>query len=91
MRLVLIKAAVASGMFESEAAVRGMIARGELRLGREFHQEKPGGRIRLDLDACVEKFTTRRVESPFGLGDRIPVRRGGLAIASAHTGGSRGV
>lgn len=80
VRLVLLKEAARSGMFESEAAIRSMIARGQLRRGEHWFQDRPGARIRLDLDACVELFTQGGAPQPKVVYERIPVIRGGHAL-----------
>jgi hypothetical protein len=74
-------------MFESEASIRCMIARGELRKGIHYFQEKHRGRIRLDLDAIVEMFTQPKVETL----DRIPVIRGGFIRDAEKAGAVRGL
>lgn len=82
---MLLKEAARSGVFESEAAIRAMIARGQLRKGTHWFQQRPGGRIRVDLDACVELFTAPVEPSKVAPLDRIPVIRGGSVLRS--TGG----
>lgn len=82
MKLVLLKEAARTGLFESEAAIRGSIARNELRKGTHWFQERRRGRIRIDLDACVEKFTRPAVIEPLRATDRIPVARGGFVRAT---------
>lgn len=86
MRLMLLKEAARTGVFESEAAIRAMISRGQLRKGVHWFQQRPGARIRVDLDACVELFTAppepTKVPPADRLPDRIPVIRGGLALAT---------
>lgn len=78
MRLMLVKEAAREPLFESEASIRAMIQRGELVKGVHWFQDRRGGRIRLDLDAVVEKFTRTAVEAPIG---RIRLVRGGSFAA----------
>jgi hypothetical protein len=83
VKLVLVKEAVRSGLFESEASIRAMIARGDLLRGIHWFQEKPRGRIRLDLDAIVEKFTRPKVEAP---PERIRLIRSTLGASAKEIG-----
>lgn len=72
---VTIARAVWMGIFDSEAAARGAISRGELRKGIHYHQKRRGGRIWLDVEA-VEDWK-RQPPAPKPEGDVIPLARGG--------------
>jgi hypothetical protein len=80
VKLLLLKEAARTGMFESEAAIRSMIQRGALLRGVHWFQERRRGRIRIDIDAVVEKFTRHPVESP---PEKIRLLRGSFAAKKA--------
>lgn len=82
MKLVLLTKAAASGLYDSADAIRKAIGRGELVRGIHWFQSRPRGRIRVDLDAIVEKLTRSTVEPSVR---RIGLARGGYIETEAET------